>query len=69
IRWALTVFTNVWIAGAAAAFLASLIIFPSLIGNATKFLASRATEGKKREQSVEDEEKEVVTKTFDLDQE
>lgn len=69
ISWALTVFTNVWVAGAAAAFLASLIIFPSLIGNATKFLASRATEGKKREQSVEDEEKEVVTKTFDLDQE
>lgn len=65
ISLALTVFTNVWIAGAAAAFLASLIIFPSLIGNASKFLASKATEGK----PANEDEKEVITKEFDLDKE
>lgn len=61
---ALTVFTNVWIAGAAAAFLASLIIFPSLIGNATKFLTDRATAGRPAGQETE-----VITKTFDVDEE
>ena len=71
---ALTVFTNMWIAGAAAAFLASLIIFPSLLGNATKFLTDKATEGKKSGRgpgggAVDEQEKEVVTKTFDLDEE
>ncbi|WP_422114725.1 hypothetical protein [Brachybacterium sp. UNK5269] len=61
---ALQVFTNVWIAGAAAAALASLIIFPSLLGNATKFLSNRATASKPA-----GEEKEIVTKEFDLGRE
>lgn len=39
---ALTVFSNVWIAGATAAFLASLIIFPSLIGGALSKMKSKA---------------------------
>lgn len=47
LRWlmglALHVFSNVWVAGAAAAFLASLIIFPSLIGDAITHMRNRAT--------------------------
>lgn len=43
----LVVFTNVWIAGAAAALLASLIIFPSLLGNAAKYLGEKATNARK----------------------
>lgn len=39
---ALGVFTNVWVAGAAAAFLASLIIFPGLIGDAVRAMRSKA---------------------------
>jgi hypothetical protein len=39
---ALGVFTNVWVAGAAAAFLASLIIFPGLIGDAVRAMKSKA---------------------------
>lgn len=45
-RWAmthaLTVFTNVWVAGALAAALASVIIFPSLLGDAARALKSKA---------------------------
>lgn len=45
-RWvmslALHVFSNVWVAGAAAAFMGSLIIFPNLIGNAMKSMKSKA---------------------------
>lgn len=66
LRWAmglaLGVFTNIWIAGAAAAFLASLIIFPSLIGNAAKYLTDKATSSKKTA------EKDVVTKEYDVDE-
>lgn len=64
ISQALLVFTNVWIAGAAAAFLASLIIFPSLIGNMTKYLSAKAVESKK----ANEEEKEIITQEFDLDE-
>lgn len=53
---ALTVFSNVWIAGAAAAALASLIIFPSLIGNAAKFLGEKATAARKEELKQVDED-------------
>lgn len=40
-------FTNVWIAGAAAALLASFIIFPSLLGNAAKYLGDKAPQLRK----------------------
>ena len=45
-RWAmthaLTVFTNIWVAGALAAALASVIIFPSLVGDAVRAMKSKA---------------------------
>lgn len=42
VTWALGVFTNIWIAGAACAVVASLIIFPSLIGDAVKAVSGKA---------------------------
>lgn len=45
--FALGVFTNVWIAGAAAALLASVIIFPSLLGSAARYLGDKATQSRK----------------------
>lgn len=54
-RWLITlslgVFTNIWIAGAAGAVIASLIIFPSLLGGVLKKLT-------RRPDGVEDEEAE-----------
>ncbi|PCC26643.1 hypothetical protein CIK75_02155 [Glutamicibacter sp. BW78] len=41
ISFGLTIFSNVWIAGAGAALLASLIIFPSLIATALGFMVKR----------------------------
>lgn len=66
---ALNVFTNMWIAGAAAAALASLIIFPSLIGNAAKFLSNKATKGREANATKDEDEKEIITKEFDLNEE
>lgn len=47
--WALGVFTNVWVAGAAAALLGALIIFPQLFSRAAKTvtgkLSSSSSEG------------------------
>ena len=47
--WALGVFTNIWVAGAAAALLGSLIIFPQLFSRAAKTVTGRvktpSTEG------------------------
>ena len=39
---ALGIFTNVWVAGAAAALFASVIIFPSLLGDAVRSMKSKA---------------------------
>lgn len=44
--WALQIFTNIWVAGAVAALLASLIIFPSLITSALRGVGEKVTASK-----------------------
>ena len=41
VSWALGIFTNIWVAGAVAALLGSLIIFPQLFSNAWKGISGK----------------------------